>query len=110
MDEKLQEKLHKNIRSAWSGIVYDKDLAISQEQTGRETCELCTIYKAGSQHLAVFDADSFPERFAEDVQNAVRFICQKIPACASYNFSVQEIEGGTRWKIHLTLESSPANP
>ena len=100
----LQERLRKDIECAWQGIVYDKSLNFSHEIYTKCTCENCTIYDAGPQHHIAFFANSHEEEGAGDVRNALKFIKEKFPDCSKYNFTIDEVEGGTQRKILLTLE------
>lgn len=100
----LEERLCRDIESAWQGIVYDGALKISHEVDATTTCESCTIYEAGSQKRIAFDVDSYDEKAAGNVRNAIAIIKRKFPDCSKYNFTVGEVEDGIQRKILLTLE------
>ena len=102
----LQERLRKDIESAWQGIAYDGELTIaySTDKTEENEDVNFTIYEAGPQRQIAFSADSCPQKFSTEVQNVLTSIKKKFPNCTKYNFSIEEIEGGMQRKILLTLE------
>ena len=103
-DMSLEERLCKDIESAWQGIVYDKSLNFSHEIYTKHECENCTIYDAGPQHHIAFFVDSHDAEGAGNVRDAITVIKKKFPDCSKYNFTIDEVEGGTQRKILLTLE------
>ena len=100
----LPERLCQDIERAWQGIVYDETLNVYHKTNAQYEYENCTVYEAGPQRHIAFVADSYEEQGATDVRNAIKGIKEKYPVCSKYNFTISDIEGGTRRKILLTLE------
>jgi|GEM_PF-4347431 len=103
-DMTLQERLCKDIESAWQGISYDKTLEISHETNAKCEYKNCTFYEVGPQHYIAFFADFHEEEGATDVRNAIQSIKEKLPACSKYNFTIREFGDGMSKQILLTLE------